>query len=201
MGFRRLLSQLRRISARQPAPRMTSAPTGRRTALMSVTSEDPVCRPVRQANWLDDALRLRPARRARTAVPLSATTMQPLESRRAEVVAGTGYLASETSETDRPKRANEITLAEVAPPLRMPTTLASATPASIAGAEASDRDADATTGDDQLDALEGMDAVQRRLVLIRYLVRQRVYNEGFSPDATPEQYRWSTTPQTPPVAE
>lgn len=39
--------------------------------------------------------------------------------------------------------------------------------------------------------LEGLSAVERRLVLLRYLVRQRVYNEGFSRDRTPAQYHRS----------
>jgi hypothetical protein len=43
-----------------------------------------------------------------------------------------------------------------------------------------------------LDAAEGMDAVQRRLMFVRYLVRQRIYNEGFSANALPEQYRWES---------
>lgn len=33
------------------------------------------------------------------------------------------------------------------------------------------------------------EAWERRLVLLRYLVGKRVYNEGFAPDETPDQYR------------
>jgi hypothetical protein len=42
-----------------------------------------------------------------------------------------------------------------------------------------------------LQAAEGMDDVWRRLVFVRYLVRQHVYNEGFNADDLPEQYRWT----------
>jgi hypothetical protein len=42
-----------------------------------------------------------------------------------------------------------------------------------------------------LDAIESMDETQRRLVFLRYLVRQGVYNEGFGDRRLPEQYRRS----------
>lgn len=37
----------------------------------------------------------------------------------------------------------------------------------------------------------GMDDAQRRLIFLRYLVRQGIYNEGFSRAKLPEQYRYS----------
>lgn len=43
--------------------------------------------------------------------------------------------------------------------------------------------------DDEPLAIEPGSDLGRRLMILRRLVRQRVYNEGFPPDATPEQYQ------------
>lgn len=42
--------------------------------------------------------------------------------------------------------------------------------------------------DDEAPDIEPGSDLFQRLMLLRRLVRQRVYNEGFAPDATPEQY-------------
>lgn len=39
-----------------------------------------------------------------------------------------------------------------------------------------------------LAAIEQLDATQRRLIFLRYLVRQGIYNEGFGSHPLPEQY-------------
>ncbi len=44
---------------------------------------------------------------------------------------------------------------------------------------------------DAFDQLDDLDDLTRRLLFLRRLVRQRVYNEGFAMDQTPEQYRHS----------
>lgn len=44
---------------------------------------------------------------------------------------------------------------------------------------------------DDLGDLERLDAETRRLMLLRHLVRQRVFNEGFASGEIPRQYRWS----------
>ncbi len=44
---------------------------------------------------------------------------------------------------------------------------------------------------DSFDQLDDLDDTTRRLLFLRRLVRQRVYNEGFSIDQTPAQYRHS----------
>jgi hypothetical protein len=49
-----------------------------------------------------------------------------------------------------------------------------------------------------LAAIESMDATQRRLIFLRYLVRQGVYNEGFGERRLPEQYWHSRGVQGPP---
>ncbi len=44
---------------------------------------------------------------------------------------------------------------------------------------------------DTFDQLDDLDDLTRRLLFLRRLVRQRVYNEGFAMDQTPAQYRHS----------
>ncbi len=53
---------------------------------------------------------------------------------------------------------------------------------------------------ESLAAIEGMDATQRRLVFLRYLVRQGVYNEGFGERVLPEQY-WRSRGVDGPASE
>ncbi len=53
---------------------------------------------------------------------------------------------------------------------------------------------------DNLDDLEQLDAETRRLLLLRHLVRRRIFNEGFVGDNIPRQYHRSlgldtTSPQ------
>jgi hypothetical protein len=51
-----------------------------------------------------------------------------------------------------------------------------------------------------LEAIEGMDTTQRRLIFLRYLVRQGIYNEGFVERRLPEQY-WRSRGVTGPSPE
>ncbi|HEX8994803.1 MAG TPA: hypothetical protein VF812_02100 [Ktedonobacterales bacterium] len=44
---------------------------------------------------------------------------------------------------------------------------------------------------ESIDLMDDLDDMTRRLLFLRRLVRQRVYNEGFSMDQTPQQYRHS----------
>lgn len=44
---------------------------------------------------------------------------------------------------------------------------------------------------DPFDQMDDLDDLTRRLLFLRRLVRQRVYNEGFTVEETPEQYRHS----------
>lgn len=55
-------------------------------------------------------------------------------------------------------------------------------------------------GGDDLSDLERLDAETRRLMLLRHLVRQRVFNEGFASGDIPRQYRRSLGLEEP-VAE
>ena len=54
-------------------------------------------------------------------------------------------------------------------------------------AESADLERD--SDDDELLAIEPGSDLGRRLTILRRLVRQGIYNEGFPPEATPEQYQ------------
>ncbi len=51
--------------------------------------------------------------------------------------------------------------------------------------------ADPVDAPESFEQLDNLDDMTRRLLFLRRLVRQRVYNEGFPPEQTPEQYRRS----------
>ena len=50
-------------------------------------------------------------------------------------------------------------------------------------------DAERDGEDDTAPFIEPGSDLYRRLMILRRLVRQRIYNEGFPADATPEQYQ------------
>jgi len=57
-------------------------------------------------------------------------------------------------------------------------------------------------GDDlDLTNLERLDTQTRRLMLLRHLVRKRVFNEGFVGNDIPRQYRKSLGLEAPPPQE
>lgn len=56
--------------------------------------------------------------------------------------------------------------------------------------------ADPVDAPESFEQLDDLDDMTRRLLFLRRLVRQRVYNEGFPPEHTPEQYRRSIGQRT-----
>jgi hypothetical protein len=54
---------------------------------------------------------------------------------------------------------------------------------------------------DELTNLEHLDTQTRRLMLLRHLVRKRIFNEGFVGDDIPRQYRKSLGLEAPPPPE
>lgn len=129
-------------------------------------------------SWLEDGYRLRPRRAlawpangATGALWLSMTTSVSSDLHRERVA--TGHARGDSTTIPLPPALADSPAAPGSP--RAPLPLAS-------GAES----AEAALG-----AVEGLDAMQRRLVFMRYLVRQRIYNEGFGAEEVPEQYRWS----------
>ncbi|MBF6591506.1 MAG: hypothetical protein IVW57_13395 [Ktedonobacterales bacterium] len=140
-----------------------------------------LARPMRIANWLEDGKLLRPRvaavmrlRRAEAAAVRAAAEAVAAEAERQRVVSGhtRGESVSVPIPPPLPERAAATLPLPALPPI-----------GELASVEAT------------VDAAEGLDVVQRRLIFVRYLVRQRIYNEGFAPDALPAQYRWDGGPE------
>lgn len=135
-------------------------------------------------SWLDDAHRLRPHLRLAVAIPdlpvrQRGRTPQPLRAEAAPSPAPEQQVA--TPPADR----HDCQVVTAEPPALTPPTL---TPPALTPPALTPNEAHPVV-DAELDGLEGMDAERRRLVLLRYLVHQRVYNEGFGRGETPDQYR------------
>ena len=121
-------------------------------------------------NWLEDGRRLR----VRLA---SAFTAPQDESRRTDARTQGAERSRVVSGPQRRSAETPATLPQTAPLVPPGTTLAPANPTSFSDAS--------------LEEIEAMDAGQRKLVFLGYLVRQGVYNEGFKAPDLPEQYRRS----------
>lgn len=119
------------------------------------------------SSWLDNGRRLRPRLRL-TSMPRESgvTTTRPLRHK--------SQPASAAAEPSIPR----ISLAPV--PVE-PMDATPMVPAVYVGDE---------QGDD-LSNLEQLDAETRRLMLLRHLVRRRVFNEGFAGNNIPKQYHRS----------
>jgi len=126
-------------------------------------------------NWLEDARRLRPQlltpdetsrRRPLETTPLERAEKQQLPSQ--SLTAGTNNQAARvgSSQAQQPPRP--------APPAQ-PTRAIPASPKDVTSHD--------ETADDQ--------ALHRRLMSLKHLVRLGVYNEGFASGRTPEQYHHS----------
>jgi hypothetical protein len=123
------------------------------------------------ANWLEDGRRLRV--RLRLASPFAAPQDESRHSdargqsaERPRVISGPNRRAAETEiPSSLPKTA----------PLIPPAVGASTTGPIL-------------FGDASLEEIEAMDASQRKLVFLGYLIRQGIYNEGFNTRELPEQY-------------
>jgi hypothetical protein len=131
-------------------------------------------------DWLEDGRRLR----VRLA---SAFTAPQDEQRRVDVRAQEVGRPRVISGPNRRNAETPVALPQTAPLIPPGTALAPASPTSFADAS--------------LEEIEAMDAGQRKLIFLSYLVRQGIYNEGFKGSDVPEQYRRSQgrdqEPETP----
>jgi hypothetical protein len=131
-------------------------------------------------NWLEDGRRLR----VRLA---SAFTAPQDEPRWMETRAQGGERPRVASGPNRRSAESPATLPQTAPLVPPGTVVMPASPSSF--------------NDTSLEEIEAMDASQRKLIFLSYLVRQGVYNEGFKGHDLPEQYRRSQgrdqEPETP----
>ncbi|HEY1390754.1 MAG TPA: hypothetical protein VGF38_19625 [Ktedonobacterales bacterium] len=132
------------------------------------------------SSWLDNGRRLRPRLRMAPR-DIGASPTRPLRQKTAPMV------SPASAEIPAPR----ITLTPIAPepddtPIAVPVV-----PAAQVYEE---------QGDD-LTNLEHLDTQTRRLMLLRHLVRKRVFNEGFVGDDIPRQYRKSLGLEAQPPQE
>jgi hypothetical protein len=119
-------------------------------------------------NWLEDGLRLRLA---------SAFAAPQDEQRRVDARAQEVERTRVISGPNRRSVEAPVALPQTAPLIPPGTELAPTSPTSFSDAS--------------LEEIEAMDAGQRKLIFLSYLVRQGIYNEGFKGAEVPEQYRRS----------
>jgi hypothetical protein len=135
------------------------------------------------SSWLDNGRRLRPRLRMAPR-DIGAGPTRPLRHKPAPVVSPT------SAEIPAPR----IALTPIAPETTETPAAVPAVPA-VPAAHAVEEQ-----GDDLTD-LERLDTQTRRLMLLRHLVRKRVFNEGFVGDDIPRQYRKSLGLEAPPPQE
>jgi hypothetical protein len=206
MDVRRLLAQLsngllavllpqRRAAVAADAAR---ASTGAPVALATPATA-PARRRIAIVSWLEDGrqLRLRPAKSGRTesGTHLDAA-VAPYEARRPRP----GVAAVPGTPALWPGSASANLAASESVPHVLASTSAAATPSPSTPPPDISVDFTGELSADSLAAIEGMDATQRRLVFLRYLVRQGVYNEGFNERILPEQY-WRSRGVDGPASE
>jgi hypothetical protein len=177
MFVRRLMARVVRVVSdvacaprRRRASPFSRAVASRAVAAIAATSPAAVPR-VRARNWLEDGKRLRPAR--------------SLHRRVGEVNAATGDAARERL-ASRPRRVAESAASSA--PATSGASPASVSPPAVPSVAP-------VTAEHAVQAADGLDEERRRLIFVRYLVRQRVYNEGFGADEVPDQYRWQDPPE------
>lgn len=202
MDVRRLLARLRSGLLAVLLPRRHAAATvGTARASTGAPSAlaAPLPRRIGIVSWLEDGrhLRLRPAKSARSesdARPDASVSPYELRRPRAGVPAVPGNPAPRLGSASANLAAGESA----------PHVLASASAAATPSPSALPPDISVGfTGElsaESLAAIEGMDATQRRLVFLRYLVRQGVYNEGFNERILPQQY-WRSRGVDGPASE
>src|SRR5690242_12265764 len=188
MDVRRLLARLRSallvvIAPRQHAPSdpLAVVAPGAVPAGSSPAGIDRAARGGRRAslvNWVADGRRIRPSRRPRTHI--SAAESIQGDSRDPATSAPRATISFERA---APRVASGANVPAVPSADGAAHLLASAAPSPAQPASALPPDILVDfTGElsaASLAAIEQLDATQRRLIFLRYLVRQGVYNEGF----------------------
>ena len=188
MWYRRFVSWIRslfttssQVNAR-PMPRSAIPPTLPRTA--------PLLKPFsaldQSAPQLPPAGEFPPRHEPPTTVPLArlARPSQPLSGIPASgdgIGIGPLHITWVSHEPSQPPQPSQPTQPLTGLPL----------PGDVMWPEAASESADTEWGgeDDEPLAIDPGSDLGRRLIILRRLVRQRIYNEGFPPDAIPEQYQ------------
>jgi hypothetical protein len=169
-------------SLRNSAEQHTREPVlaGSRTPAYSLEQSPPT---LSLSSWLDNGRRLRPRLRLPASTrEIAASTTRPLRSK---------------TQPPTPQRPEELPIPP-APPARI-------APASFEVADLAptlspkpESDDSHDSQSDELGELEQLDAETRRLMVLRHLVRRRVFNEGFTAENVPPQYQRSLGMDAPP---
>ncbi|MEO7001516.1 MAG: hypothetical protein ABI068_06920 [Ktedonobacterales bacterium] len=159
------------------------------------------------ASWLDDGRRLRAPHGASHETPLAPMTSlasleqqeQPKDAtpprtpprryRSTPSVQQGAHLIGATAPATLPLPMPSVSPALASASASMPLSPEGAAPAALAADDMLCEDDDLAHLPTSLDDVDRLTEAQRRLVFLRYLVRQRVYNEGFPAQQTPDQYR------------
>jgi hypothetical protein len=188
MDVRRHLARLRETirEALRPVPHVVLSEGQGNSAHDAALGDGPLipARPRRTsiASWLEDARRLRPRRAlAGHEIAGDVPSAGPASSHRPR----TGVPAVPGNPAARIAAQG----AQLAPTDGASQLVASSSPTSSPATPPDIRvDFTGSLSAETLAAIESLDTTQRRLIFLRYLVRQGVYNEGFSERVLPEQY-------------
>lgn len=161
MNVRRFVYWLRERFTAASELRSTARPIERRTLLLGAVS-----------NWLDNGRRLRPTVAETVPPPVPTAVAAPPEAAHYETAISApeeAFAISQPSETSMKTQTigSNDTGAFSAPP-----AVVEPSPSLLEG-------------------IEQLDATQRGLIYLKYLVRHGVYNEGYPSEELPSQYRRS----------
>jgi hypothetical protein len=129
------------------------------------------------ANWLEDGRRLRVRLTSAFAAPqeeLRRPDVRAQNTERPRVISGPNRRAADAGPSGPLPQTAPLTPPSLVPSQAGPTSFADAS----------------------LEEIEAMDASERKLVFLGYLIRQGIYNEGFSVRELPEQY-WRSRGREP----
>jgi hypothetical protein len=186
MIVRRFMNRLRLtvVASLRGARQRSAEPSAREPMLVgSTTPRAATGQPavgLSLSSWLDNGRRLRPRLRM-TPRDIGASPTRPLRHKTAPIV------SPASAEIPAPR----IILTPLAPE---PDETPAAVPA-VPAAQVYEEQGDELTN------LEHLDTQTRRLMLLRHLVRKRIFNEGFVGDDIPRQYRKSLGLEAPPPQE
>jgi hypothetical protein len=173
MGVRDFFDRvIARLAGRAGGSRSSQQPVLNSVAARAAAAEQRLSAAPRHSigNWLEDGRRLR--------VRITAAFIAPQEeSRRLDVRLQGAERPRVVSSPNRRSGEAPAPLPQTAPLTQPGALVAPSSPTSF--------------GDTPLEEIEAMDAEQRKLIFLGYLVRQGVYNEGFKGPDLPQQYRRS----------
>jgi hypothetical protein len=193
MDVRRLLARLRgSVAALLPRRHAHASPASAvvaasATGALPASVAAPALRRMSIASWLEDGRRLRPrsalsGKSGSDGRPDASSSPGGLRRPRSGIPTAPGRLTPHLG----PGAANLTTSEGAAHVLASTSPALTPSPSALPPDILVDFSGELSAA--TLAAIEGMDSTQRRLIFLRYLVRQGIYNEGFGERILPEQY-------------